>query len=483
VIQIDRKLLARSPEETARQLCLRLLEEADVALGRLERSEDEDALHDFRVALRRVRSLARAYKPYLKGSVGKKRRSRLRELASLTGAARDAEVQIAWLRNEAPALDSDAREAAEHVGERLASEASETPSPEVLRKEFDSIRASLEESLARIRLRLDSGETSFLSATGTLLREAGVALAESLASVVSPASLDELHGSRIRAKRLRYVLEPLQGVLEDAKSLVKRTKELQDVLGEIQDARVLADTVSRELERVALEEAQRLRDLTLREGGSAETSEASLAVSQHALLALLRVQRERKSRGYEELARDWLGGASEPFFRDLTELADRLRSTGAPATPRRFLLESLPEQVRRRTPRVVREGFLPGKRIRERVQSVRTGRSTRYRRIVEVEGGLPLEENISRADFEKLWRMSDGRRLERLRYPVRDGDRLWLIDSLPAHGLAFAETAGNDDLPVPEWLEPLVVEEVTSSKKYAAEKLARRKPRIHRKMD
>jgi CHAD domain-containing protein len=61
MIDLDRRSLTKSPEETARRLCLGLLQEADEALSRLEQGEDSEALHDFRVALRRLRSVIRAY--------------------------------------------------------------------------------------------------------------------------------------------------------------------------------------------------------------------------------------------------------------------------------------------------------------------------------------------------------------------------------------------------------------------------------------
>ena len=94
MLELSSELMERSPEETARLLALSFLEDAAKALESLAKGEDPEALHDFRVALRRLRSSSRAYRPYLKGSLSKKVGKRLKALASSTNKARDTEVQI-----------------------------------------------------------------------------------------------------------------------------------------------------------------------------------------------------------------------------------------------------------------------------------------------------------------------------------------------------------------------------------------------------
>ncbi|HEY9420766.1 MAG TPA: CHAD domain-containing protein, partial [Thermoanaerobaculia bacterium] len=65
-------LLARSPEEGARLLALSFLDQARAARPRLADPSDSEALHDFRVALRRLRSCLRAYRSFLDESVPRK---------------------------------------------------------------------------------------------------------------------------------------------------------------------------------------------------------------------------------------------------------------------------------------------------------------------------------------------------------------------------------------------------------------------------
>jgi CHAD domain-containing protein len=95
------RLLNLSVAIAARRIALQYLAAALTARRRLRDATDEDALHDFRVALRRLRSTLRAYRPWINARVvPRKLRKRLRRLARTTNAARDAEVALAWVRTQ-----------------------------------------------------------------------------------------------------------------------------------------------------------------------------------------------------------------------------------------------------------------------------------------------------------------------------------------------------------------------------------------------
>src|SRR5258708_4565997 len=95
------ELLKQPVDRAAREVALGLLEQADEAGKRLDHPDDPEALHDFRVAVRRLRSWLRAYKEPLRGSVSGKHRDVLRAVAHATNAGRDAEVHVEWLRARA----------------------------------------------------------------------------------------------------------------------------------------------------------------------------------------------------------------------------------------------------------------------------------------------------------------------------------------------------------------------------------------------
>src|SRR5690606_6756956 len=88
-------------KEGARRVALRYLEQAAAACERLGDARDAEALHDLRVAVRRLRSCIRAYEPLLAESVTKKQRRRLAKITRRTGPGRDAEVLLGWLAERA----------------------------------------------------------------------------------------------------------------------------------------------------------------------------------------------------------------------------------------------------------------------------------------------------------------------------------------------------------------------------------------------
>ena len=104
------ELLDRPAVQGACAVALAYLDDATAAALRLGDGSDREALHAFRVAIRRLRVTVRAY-PGIHESVPRKQRRRLRELARATNAARNAEVQIAWF-NERSARFTPAQRAA-----------------------------------------------------------------------------------------------------------------------------------------------------------------------------------------------------------------------------------------------------------------------------------------------------------------------------------------------------------------------------------
>jgi len=96
VTETARRLLRRPAAASAAAIGLARLGEARAACTRLANESDRDALHDFRVAVRRLRTVLRAFRRELK-TVPKKLERQLRDLTRATSGGRDAEVQLAWL--------------------------------------------------------------------------------------------------------------------------------------------------------------------------------------------------------------------------------------------------------------------------------------------------------------------------------------------------------------------------------------------------
>jgi CHAD domain-containing protein len=204
-------------------------------------ASDSDAVHDMRVAVRRLRSVLRTARPMLRRQWGDALRSELDWLAQPLGAVRDLDVFVGYVESETRELGLDASR-----GERLL-----RPLKAERERARERLRATLEEP--RYYRLLDAIEAA---ADAPRARRTDLSL-EKLARQefrrfqkhvgrISSMGDHELHKLRIHAKRARYaaeLAEPIQR--RPAARLIKAAKEWQDILGEHQDAVVAAERLRR----------------------------------------------------------------------------------------------------------------------------------------------------------------------------------------------------------------------------------------------
>lgn len=256
-------LLDRPAVKGACAVALAYLDDASAAAVRFGDGSDREALHAFRVAIRRLRVTVRAY-PGIHESVPKKQRRRLRNLARATNAARDAEVQIEWF-NERSARFTPAQRAAlapfrARLRARRRSEIAHAQ--QKLQRWFGNLERKLRHRLTALQVDAGPHEAPFRAiAAATLVQYAGE-LEARLAEATQSTDADQLHATRIAAKRLRYLLEPLEPGLRDGAGaggaggaggapLMERLKQLQDLFGALTDAHELEVTFQREGAAVA----------------------------------------------------------------------------------------------------------------------------------------------------------------------------------------------------------------------------------------
>lgn len=246
-------LLVRPADESSRLLALHYLEEIELAERRLADPLDTEALHDFRVGLRRLRSCTRAYRAELRGSVSKQLRRKLRKLTLATNAGRDAEVHLGWLRNQVGRVGPEHIQGVAWLIGRLEGRQHETldsASSDVGRR-FMKLAAGLRPRLGSLRIEIHRGRgserPSFRQVTGELIRRHAADLNEKLRAVRTAENMAEAHRARIAAKRLRYLLEPLTRRAAGAKGLIAPLKGLQDVLGQLHDVHVMSEEIATSL--------------------------------------------------------------------------------------------------------------------------------------------------------------------------------------------------------------------------------------------
>ena len=281
-------LLKRSAEEGARLVALTYLEEIKRAERRLADPGEVEALHDFRVGLRRLRSCIRAYRGPLKGSVSKRVRRQLRDLTVETNAGRDAEVQLAWLRERVGQLDPGDTEGLAWLIGRLEGrqyEINRRVTSDFGRR-FEAVAGKLRPRLETVRIVIRTGHrqarSSFGQVTGELICSQVEQLSNKLKAVRGVEEMTEAHEARIAVKRMRYLMEPLLRRVPSVKSLVSRLKRLQDNLGDLHDTQVLTQEVASSLATLEglVPPPRVLPGLRLLHGLAQESSNASLSAFQ-----------------------------------------------------------------------------------------------------------------------------------------------------------------------------------------------------------
>jgi CHAD domain-containing protein/CYTH domain-containing protein len=454
-------------DEGARRLALAHLQDAVAARGRVTGFPDADALHDYRVAIRRLRSCLRAYDKPLRSSLTGKTLRRLRRLAHGTNRSRDLDVHLLWLGEQGHKVGEAERPGVTWLLERLTADRDHAWEKMLELDEtlFPRIHPRLVRGLTRFRMTidLDAGpqRRSTAAVTARRVRAAAGRLKERLRRVQGYSSIDAIHRARISAKHLRYLIEPFAAAVPEGAATVERLKALQDGFGDVHDAHVFGAEL-----RAALPDAER-----------AAAAGASLVPGIEALMASLQA---RGQQAFDQVAAGWLGDAAEPFFTtadaladDIAGLVDRDREV-----ERKFLLTGLPTLPGAESPVEIEQGYLPGERLIERVRRIRSDEGEELVRTVKEGSGLTrleVEEPVSPDVFDQLWPLTEGRRLRKRRYRIPDGDLTWEIDEFLDRDLVLAEVelAGRPiDVEVPAWLQPHVDREVTEDEAYSNVRLA-----------
>jgi CHAD domain-containing protein len=203
---------------------------------------DIEFLHEYRVAIRRARSILRTVRGVLPPDEATELAGELGWLGQLTGPPRDLDVHLAELGS----ADGDLAPLSQYLADR--------------REEAqDELVAAMDSG--RYRRLLDSWEALERAPVDTAVapeanrpagQEADALIARAYRRVIrrgraiEPSTPPEaLHDLRKRAKELRYLLECFQTLYpeQERTSVIKELKALQDNLGEFQDCQVQAEAV------------------------------------------------------------------------------------------------------------------------------------------------------------------------------------------------------------------------------------------------
>ncbi len=204
--------------------------------------EKAEEVHDMRVATRRMRAAMKIFEKAVPVRT-RKFRDEFKWVAGALGEVRDLDVQLERLDLWVPDATGQDREPLEAL--RSVLEGQRDKQRKAMLRTLNSRRyARLVESFGGFlrrgpSRRAQASRRSILAAGTDLIRKPYRKVRKLGDPLTEESSAEEYHELRKKGKRLRYALEFVSEVYGDpAKDLIKPLKELQDILGDHQDAEV-----------------------------------------------------------------------------------------------------------------------------------------------------------------------------------------------------------------------------------------------------
>jgi CHAD domain-containing protein len=297
-----------------------LLEHVKKTSEDLQDDANPDALHDFRVAVRRLRSWTRAFDRELRDSLKGKPRRRLDRLADATRASRDLEVHIEWVDRFASTTRRKRRAGTTWLLDRLR--AKKTRADLDFRRALDAdlarAIAGFTKALNRYTIHLDEPWPPFARTAADLVRAHATAVRKALASVTNIGDRIEGHEARIAAKRLRYLLEPLRDIDPHATRVVEHLSRLQDDFGALHDAQLFGSDIARLLAKVLASTTIPSEEVGAEPNAEEPDDRADL------LLAIARRLHRDEVTAFDRIADTWLADRTDALWTDVEAIASSL---------------------------------------------------------------------------------------------------------------------------------------------------------------
>jgi CHAD domain-containing protein len=207
--------------------------EAAVGLG-----EDPEAVHQARVATRRLRSTLRTFSAVLQAAWTDRLRAEFKWLAGLLGAVRDVDVLLVDLRRQLAMLALQDAEPGRRLLRMLETEREAARAKLLAAMGEPRYAALLDELVAAAQapeVLLDAAQPA-VEVLPRLVAKPWKRLRRTVRGLAAEPSDADLHQVRIRAKRARYAVEAVVPVFGgQADKLADALADLQDVLGDQHD--------------------------------------------------------------------------------------------------------------------------------------------------------------------------------------------------------------------------------------------------------
>ena len=200
--------------------------------------EDPEELHDMRVATRRLRATLKLYAKFLPKRAERFERD-LKWIASYLGDLRDLDVHLDHLAEEASRWDEEALDQVSAAIEERRGEARRRMMEALDSPRYERLVSGLS-GMAR-RGRSPEETPPILEVAPDLVGRRYKRVRKGTKGLKAGSPPEDFHDLRKRGKRLRYAVEPLQGIYgKPAEKMVDLLKDVQDDLGGLQDIIVFA---------------------------------------------------------------------------------------------------------------------------------------------------------------------------------------------------------------------------------------------------
>ena len=212
----------------------------------VRRADDIEAVHQMRVASRRLRAALSIFETVLPNQPVKRWRKAVKKVTRSLGAARDLDVQIEFVQKFQKDHGSEKRHrpGLERLVLRLSQQRA-VQQPSVLRAMDEIERSRILDQVAQFaRKTFAQGRLARVTPGGTVsMQFAQEAVRARLGDLVSyesyvsqPDCVAQMHEMRIAAKRLRYTLEIFQPVFgSPIKPFIRSAKQFQTLTGDLHD--------------------------------------------------------------------------------------------------------------------------------------------------------------------------------------------------------------------------------------------------------
>jgi CHAD domain-containing protein len=209
--------------------------------------EDVEELHRMRVATRRMRAAWRVFDGAYRRKVQRRYVKELRSIAQALGEVRDIDVRLEHLDGYMSRLTAPGREALEPIRSAWRREREVARKALVDRLDSRQYRQFVDdyldftESPGAAEVSTPLGQPSLVRDTAGSRILAAYERIHAYETIITWADVRTLHALRIEGKRLRYTLEYFAEVLPvNARQLIVQVTEMQDHLGQLNDADVAA---------------------------------------------------------------------------------------------------------------------------------------------------------------------------------------------------------------------------------------------------